>query len=166
MGTHLQKIVRWQKMVKKIKRNISIDPDVWNVAGTVLGNRSEWIEEQLRKRLGMSNEKSEIETALQKKLDEVNMLQSRLKQIEELEKQTEALKPQRNDNFDTINEVIQRMVDRLGVIDKYDLIKICNHNNVDPNEYVASLDPEIQDLIIEHAPKTKETNQSVYMEGE
>lgn len=107
---------------------LTIDAVVWEQAKEKLPcGRSEYIEEQLRKGIGLSDDK---ETELRKKIaihqDEINVLESQLCKI-----RAERLEHERSVNvFDGVMGTVNRIVDKAGFIGKDQLKNISKQQEV------------------------------------
>lgn len=107
---------------------LTIDAVVWEQAKEKLPcGRSEYIEEQLRKGIGLSDDK---ETELRKKIakhqDEINILESQLCKIRE-----ERLKNEKQNNeYDNAMDTVYRIHERLGFVGKNQLKNISKQQQV------------------------------------
>lgn len=107
---------------------LTIDAVVWEQAKEKLPcGRSEYIEEQLRKGIGLSDDK---ETELRKKIakhqDEINVLESQLCKIRE-----ERLKNEKQNNeYDNAMDTVYRIHERLGFVGKNQLKNISKQQQV------------------------------------
>lgn len=107
---------------------LTIDSMIWEQAKEKLPqSRSEFVEEQLRKAIGLSDDK---ETELRKKIaihqDEINVLESQLCKI-----RAERLEHERSVNvFDGVMGTVNRIVDKAGFIGKDQLKNISKQQEV------------------------------------
>lgn len=95
---------------------LTIDAVVWEQAKEKLPcGRSEYIEEQLRKGIGLSDDKEvELRKKIAKHQDEINVLESQLCKIRE-----ERLKKEKAVNvYDNALNAINRIHERLGCVGK------------------------------------------------
>lgn len=107
---------------------LTIDSMIWEQAKEKLPqSRSEFVEEQLRKAIGLSDDK---ETELRKKIakhqDEINVLESQLCKIRE-----ERLKNEKQNNeYDNAMDTVYRIHERLGFVGKNQLKNISKQQQV------------------------------------
>lgn len=107
---------------------LTIDSMIWEQAKEKLPQgRSEFVEEQLRKAIGLSDDK---ETELRKKIakhqDEINVLESQLCKIRE-----ERLKNEKQNNeYDNAMDTVYRIHERLGFVGKNQLKNISKQQQV------------------------------------
>lgn len=107
---------------------LTIDSMIWEQAKEKLPQgRSEFVEEQLRKAIGLSDDK---ETELRKKIakhqDEINVLESQLCKIRE-----ERLKKEKAINvYDNALNAIRRIHERLGCVGKNQIKNISKQQQV------------------------------------
>ena len=107
---------------------LTIDSMIWEQAKKKLPQgRSEFVEEQLRKAIGLSDDK---ETELRKKIaihqDEINVLESQLCKIRE-----ERLKNEKQDNeYGNAMDTVYRIHERLGFVGKNQLKNISKQQKV------------------------------------
>ncbi|MFR8879517.1 MAG: hypothetical protein ACLVGV_07730 [Methanobrevibacter smithii] len=107
---------------------LTIDAVVWEQAKEKLPcGRSEYIEEQLRKGIGLSDDKEvELRKKIAKHQDEINVLESQLCKIRE-----ERLKKEKAVNvYDNALNAINRIHERLGCVGKNQIKNISKQQQV------------------------------------
>lgn len=107
---------------------LTIDAVVWEQAKEKLPcGRSEYIEEQLRKGIGLSDDKEvELRKKIAKHQDEINVLESQLCKIRE-----ERLKKEKAINvYDNALNAIRRIHERLGCVGKNQIKNISKQQQV------------------------------------
>lgn len=107
---------------------LTIDAVVWEQAKEKLPcGRSEYIEEQLRKGIGLSDDKEvELRKKIAKHQDEINVLESQLCKIRE-----ERLKKEKAINvYDNALNAIHRIHERLGCVGKNQIKNISKQQQV------------------------------------
>lgn len=108
---------------------LTIDSIIWEQAKEKLPQgRSEFVEEQLRKAIGLSDDK---ETELRKKIakhqDEINVLESQLCKIREERLKN---KKEQDNGYDNVMETVHRIHERLGYVGKNQLKNISKQQQV------------------------------------
>lgn len=108
---------------------LTIDSMIWEQAKEKLPqSRSEFVEEQLRKAIGLSDDK---EKELRKKIaihqDEINVLESQLCKIREERLKNEK---QDNDEYGNAMDTVYRIHERLGFVGKNQLKNISKQQQV------------------------------------
>ena len=120
---------KWSANIMKKSVTLTIDSIIWEQAKEKLPqSRSEFVEEQLRKAIGLSDDK---ETELRKKIakhqDEINVLESQLCKIREERLKNEK---QDNDEYGNAMDTVYRIHERLGFVGKNQLKNISKQQQV------------------------------------
>lgn len=117
----------------KIRRNISIDEDVWNLAKSKISEPlSCYIQKQLEIACRLDNQKAEIEKELYEKEQEVIALRSQLCKLEKEEK----LKRESHSNFEVCMPPILRIHERYNVIGQNQIENIARAHDVDSRDLI------------------------------
>lgn len=117
----------------KIRRNISIDKEVWELAKTKISEPlSCYIQKQLEIACKLDNNKVEIEKELYEKEQEVIALRSQLCKIQKEEK----LKQESKSNLEDCMPTILRMHGVHDVIGENQITNIAHAQEVDPKELI------------------------------
>jgi len=112
--------------------NITLDEHIWDLAKDVLGNRSAWIEKQLRIALNEEDDEAQIMKKIQKKENEVNVLKDKLCKLRE----KKAKQLQVDGIFDKSMVSINRIHSKLGFVGKNQIRKIAKVNDVPSRELI------------------------------
>jgi len=112
--------------------NITIDEHIWDLARDILGNRSAWIEKQLRIALNEEDDETKIMKKIQKKENEINVLKDKLCKLRE--RKANQLKVV--GLFDKSMISINRMHSKLGAIGKNQIRRIAKVNDVPSVELI------------------------------
>lgn len=117
----------------KIRRNISIDEDVWELAKSKISEPlSCYIQKQLEIACRLDNQKAEIEKELHEKEQEVIALRSQLCKLEKEDK----LKRESKSNFDDCMTPIYRIHSKYGKVGENQISRIARAHDVDENELI------------------------------
>lgn len=140
----------------KIRRNISIDEDVWNLAMVKISEPlSCYIQKQLEIACKLENNKAEIEKELYEKEQECIALRSQLCKIEKEDR----LKREVEANFEVCLPTINRIHDKYNVIGENQLINIANAHNIKPDDLIKFCNDKGFN-VVELFDFNKETNKS------
>lgn len=111
----------------KIRRNISIDEDVWELAKIKISEPlSCFIQKQLEIACNLADDKLEIEKELYEKEQEILALRSQLQKIN----REEALRKKANYNLEVCIPTLTRIHDVHGVIGENQICKVANAHEV------------------------------------
>lgn len=111
----------------KIRRNISIDEDVWELAKIKISEPlSCYIQKQLEIACNLSDDKLEIEKALYEKEQEITALRSQLFKIEK----EEQLKKQADYDLEKCMPTLVRIHNKCDVIGENQICKVANAHEV------------------------------------
>lgn len=117
----------------KIRRNISIDEDVWELAKTKISEPlSCYIQKQLEIACRLDNKKAEIEKELHEKEQEVIALRSQLCKLEKEDK----LKREAKANLEDCMPPILRIHGKFDVIGENQINNIAKAHEVDGNDLI------------------------------
>lgn len=117
----------------KIRRNISIDEDVWNLAKSKISEPlSCYIQKQLEIACRLDNQKAEIEKELYEKEQEVTALRSQLCKLEKEER----LKRESSANLEDCMPPILRIHERYDVIGENQIRNIANAHDVNDKDLI------------------------------
>lgn len=117
----------------KIRRNISIDKDVWELAKTKISEPlSCYIQKQLEIACRLDNKKAEIEKELYEKEQEVTALRSQLCKIQKEEK----LKQEAKSNLEDCMPTLLRIHSVHEVIGENQIANVAHAQDVDPNDLI------------------------------
>lgn len=118
----------------KIRRNISIDEDIWNLAKQKISEPlSCYIQKQLEIACRLDNKKAEIEKELHEKEQEVIALRSQLCKLEKEDK----LKRESKSNFDDCMVPILRIHKRCGMVGENQIKNIAGaHEGVNERDLI------------------------------
>lgn len=119
--------------MSKIRRNISIDEEVWELAKVRISEPlSCYIQKQLEIACNLSNDKLVLERELYEKEQEVTALRSQLIKIEREEK----LKKEANYDLDKCIPTITRIHDKCDVIGENQICRVANSHGVKCDDLV------------------------------
>lgn len=117
----------------KIRRNISIDEDVWELAKSKISEPlSCYIQKQLEIACRLDNQKAEIEKELHEKEQEVIALRSQLCKLEKEDK----LKRESKANFDDCMPPILRIHNKFDVIGENQINNIAQAHDVNGKDLI------------------------------
>ena len=115
-------------MANKIRVNLTVDPNLWQLAKDKLPcSRSEFFENQLKMFLGIEDDESEIIKDIQTKENEINALRDKLCHV----RKSKQLKLESNKSMEKAMASLNRMHERLGVIGKNQISYIAGSNKLE-----------------------------------
>lgn len=118
----------------KIRRNISIDEDVWELAKIKISEPlSCYIQKQLEIACNLSNDKLEIEKQLYEKEQEITALRSQLFKIE----QEEQLKKDAEYDLEKCMPTLVRIHSKCDVIGENQICKVANAHEVKCDDLIS-----------------------------
>ena len=117
----------------KIRRNISVDRDVWELAKIKISEPlSCYIQKQLEIACNLSDDKLEIERSLYEKEQEIIALRSQLIKIE----REEQLKREANYDMDRCVPTLTRIHEKCGVIGENQICMVARAHEVDCDDLI------------------------------
>ena len=117
----------------KIRRNISIDKDVWELAKSKISEPlSCYIQKQLEIACRLDNKKAAIEKELYEKEQEVIALRSQLCKLEKEEK----LKREADSDLEVCMPTILRIHSKYDVIGENQIGNVARANSVEPDDLI------------------------------
>ena len=118
----------------KVRRNISIDEDVWELSKQKISEPlSCFIQKQLEIACRLDNQKAQIEKELHEKEKEVLALRSQLCKLEKEEK----LSQKTQGKYDKCMPPILRIHDRAGCIGENQITSIARNHKVNVNDLIG-----------------------------
>ena len=131
-------------MANKIRVNLTVDPNLWQLAKDKLPcSRSEFFENQLKLFLGIEDSESEILKDIKTRDNEINALKDKLCHIRK-EKQ---LKLESNKSMEKAMVILNRMHERLGMIGENQIRNIAHVHKVDFDDLRKECDDNCMNIV-------------------
>lgn len=126
-------------MSKKIRRNISIDSNVWTKAIAMKLNCSAICEEALRTAVNLKDDEKELLRTIERARQEEAIATQMLKERKENKKIIEAITGGEEAQFNKIHNILIEIYNHDGVLGENHIAKMCNLHNIDMIKMTKSL---------------------------